>query len=140
MSTTQTYVVKSRDVVAEDFEGEFVVLDLGTGKYYSLAGGTALIWRGLTAGHSLDTLCAELPSEDVRRAQAVAAVEALVTHTLIVPASSPASGPAEIAVEFAATSGPYEIDVFDDLADLLVADPIHDVDPEAGWPHLPGKE
>jgi hypothetical protein len=140
MQSSQTYAVKSRDVVAEDFEGEFVVLDLGTGKYYGLAGGTAVIWRGLTAGHSLDTLCAELPADDPRRAEAAVAVETLVGHTLIIPGDVAPSGPEAIAAEFAASSGPYGIDVFDDLSDLLLADPIHDVDPGAGWPHLPTKD
>lgn len=138
MLASQIYVVKSRDIVAEDFEGEFVVLDLDTGRYYSLAGGAAVIWRGVVAGHSLETLCAGLAASDSRRADAAAAIETLIGHNLIVAADDPASGPAEIAVEFAATSGPYDIEVFDDLADLLVADPIHDVDPKAGWPHQPG--
>jgi len=34
---------------------------------------------------------------------------------------------------FAAGDQP-EIEVFDDLAQLILADPIHDVDAEAGWP------
>jgi hypothetical protein len=139
MLTTQTFVVRSRDVVAEDFEGEFVVLDLASGRYYSLAGGTAVIWRGLIGGHSLDTLFSGLAADDARRAAALAATEAMLGHKLIVANDGPASGSPDIAIEFAATSGPYDIEVFDDLADLLVADPIHDVDPEAGWPHLPNK-
>jgi hypothetical protein len=140
MLTSQTYVVKGRDVVAEDFEGEFVVLDLGTGRYYSLAGGAAVIWRGIVGGHSVDTLCAQLPDGDPRRADAAATVATLIEHALIVASDAGPSGPSETAIEFAGTSGPYSIEVFDDLSDLLIADPIHDVDPEAGWPHLPNKE
>lgn len=33
-----------------------------------------------------------------------------------------------------ATGDEPEIEVFDDLAQLILADPIHDVDAEAGWP------
>jgi hypothetical protein len=34
-----------------------------------------------------------------------------------------------------ALDGAIKLEVFDDLSELLVADPIHDVDEEAGWPH-----
>ena len=49
--STDTYVPRSRDVASEDFDGEFVVLDLASGKYFSLLGGAAIVWRGLMAGH-----------------------------------------------------------------------------------------
>jgi hypothetical protein len=37
----------------------------------------------------------------------------------------------------AAAGMTFDLAVFDDLADLLIADPVHDVDEEAGWPHRP---
>ncbi len=139
--SNETYEVRSRDVVAEDFDGEFVVLDLLNGKYYSLAGGAAVLWRALLAGHSLHSLGAGLPAGDSRCADAAETVAALVANGLLVPRSEPAPpAPAEFVAEFVRTQGPYVIDAFDDLAELLVADPVHDVDPEAGWPHRPPKD
>jgi hypothetical protein len=133
----QGYRPRSIDVAAEEFEGEFVVLDLASGKYFSLAGSSAIVWRGLIAGHSVETLCASLPAGDPRRAGVEGLVASLVAHDLLVPSvydQTPSVAPAD---ELAAASGEFGVDVFDDLADLLVADPIHDVDTEAGWPHRP---
>ena len=57
-------------------------------------------------------------------------------HGLLIPGSS-ATPDAALATELLTADG-FGVEVFDDLADLLVADPIHDVDQEAGWPHRPG--
>ena len=135
MQTSQTFEVRSRDVVAESFDDELIVLDLLSGKYFSLAGGAALVWRALLAGHSLDTLAAGLPADDERRAGAAGVVESLIANELIVARDKPAAGPADLVAAFATTTRPFAIDSFDDLSELLVADPIHDVDPKAGWPH-----
>ena len=126
---------RSRDVASEDFDGEFVVLDLESGKYFSLLGGSAVVWRGLMSGHSVETLCSDLAADDVRRSQVIALVDALVGHGLLVASADATAAPAEgIAAEFAAASGTFDVEMFDDLADLLLADPIHDVDEETGWP------
>lgn len=138
MDAKLRFAVTSRDVVAEDFDGEFVVLDLSTGKYFGLSGGSAIVWRGLLAGHSLTSLCAKLPAGDAKRDAAAALVASFVDHGLLVadPATDPV-GPESIAEELMAAAGPFSIDVFDDLQDLILTDPIHDVDQEAGWPHRP---
>jgi hypothetical protein len=137
MQLTDTFAPRSADVASEDFDGEFVVLDLANGRYFSLLGGSAIVWRGLTSGHSVETLCAGLPIGDDRRAEVAGLVEALLTHNLIVVSAIPvADPPREVPSDLASASGPFTVEVFDDLADLLLADPIHDVDPETGWPAL----
>lgn len=137
MNASESYRPRDNDIASEDFDGEFVVLDLGSGKYFSLAGSAAIVWRGLMAGHSVDTLSAGLPQDDARRGLVAGLVETLLVHNLLVPAG--AAQPADPAVPavLAASTGGFGVDVFEDLADLLVADPIHDVDTRIGWPHKP---
>lgn len=137
MNATDRYVPRDHNVAAEDFDGEFVVLDLDSGKYFSLAGAAAIVWKGLIAGHSLASLVGGLPEGDARRAGAERVVNELLGFNLLRAEGTATGGPAEIAAELAAASGGFEVQSFDDLADLLVADPIHDVDAEAGWPHKP---
>lgn len=137
MDLTVGFVPRSRDVASEDFNGEYVVLDLESGKYFGLLDGSAIVWRGLMAGHSLTTLCAGIPEGDPRLVEIGALVATLVEHQLLIPAASPVGNePAEVVAALAASKGPYPVEMFDDLADLLLADPIHDVDQEAGWPFL----
>ena len=50
------YAVASGDIVSEDFDGEFVVLDLGSGKYYSMDAAASALWRAITAGVSMQAL------------------------------------------------------------------------------------
>lgn len=133
---TNTFAVGSVDVAAEEFDGEFVVLDIARGHYFSLASGSALIWRGLTEGHSTEALCGEL--ETPAREQVESVVSSLVEYGLLKAAPrEPGTDIAPIAQALAAGELTFEVEVFNDLADLLVADPIHDVDEEAGWPHRP---
>jgi hypothetical protein len=137
MGIVEGFRPRSQDVAAEDFDGEFVVLDLASGKYFSLAGNSAIVWRGLMAGHSVETLCAGLPAGDPRRSGVEDLVAGLLSHELIKPMTSEQTPDPAIAAELAGSTGDFGMEVFDDLSDLLVADPIHDVDPAVGWPHLP---
>jgi hypothetical protein len=139
MDFADTFALRDSDIAAEDFDGEFVVLDLTVGRYFSLAGGAAIAWRALAGGHTLGAAVTAFPEADPRRGAVMQFAEQLVTYQLLkAGAGAPAPDPAVLA-QLAASPGPFEIEVFDDLADLLLADPIHDVDAEAGWPHLPGK-
>ncbi len=133
-----TYAISSADIAAEEFDGEFVVLDIARGHYFSLASGTALIWQGLVEGHSSEALCSRLDASSPVRAQVDAVVASFLEHGLFTPAARDAETPVDpIAEALAAPGLAFEVEVFNDLADLLVSDPVHDVDEEAGWPHKP---
>ena len=125
---------RGADVAWEDFDGEFVVLDLANGRYFSLIGGAATVWRGLMSGHSVEALCSMLAKDSPRRGEVRALVQSMVDYELLVPASSPIEPGDDASIEVANSEGPFRIDMFDDLADILLADPIHDVDPDTGWP------
>ena len=58
------------DCVAEDFDGEVVVLNSATGVYFSLTGLAAGVWRDLMAGQSLDALLDAIRSIDTQVHQA----------------------------------------------------------------------
>lgn len=138
MQLTDIFRPRDSNVASEDFDGEFVVLDLESGKYFSLADGAGVVWRALLDGHSIASMTAALPAEDTRRATIESLVGALVAHTLIVVADAPAGAPSAATAEAVANSGgPFTLEVYEDLADLLIADPIHDVDQGAGWPRRP---
>jgi len=46
------YVINAPDVVAEDFDGQTVMLNLSDGRYFSLGGIASPIWNNLTRGCS----------------------------------------------------------------------------------------
>lgn len=133
----ETYQLRSDDVASEAFDGEFVVLDLKSGKYFSLSGASAIVWRGIVAGHSVASICGVLPEADPRRDGIAGLVASLVANGLIVATPESRPRPDDTLLDLVGAVGPFGMEMFDDLADLLVADPVHDVDQEAGWPHRP---
>jgi hypothetical protein len=131
------YVVASKDIVSEDFEGEFVVLDLSTGKYYSMDAAASALWRAIVAGVSIKDLADAADGAPGITAQSVYEyAEKLVGYGCLARSDARGSAtidPAVIEVLKASASAPT-VEVFDDLADLIMADPIHDVEETAGWP------
>jgi hypothetical protein len=131
------YAVASADIVSEDFDGEFVVLDLGSGRYYSMDAAASALWRAITAGVSLQALADAVESTAGITAQAMHDyAEQLVAHGCLARSDAPASAPVDPAIVEAlkASTGPPKVEMFSDLADLIMADPIHDVEETAGWP------
>lgn len=135
MTVSGQFKPRSADIAWEEFDGEFVVLDLESGKYFSLAGGAALVWHALMLGHSVEALCAAVHQDSPVQAEIIGLVRSFLDHRLLVPETAPErAAQTSLSPHFASWTGPLRIDAFDDLADLLLADPIHDVDPDTGWP------
>src|SRR4029078_1568632 len=64
--------VASPDCVADDFDGEVVVLNVVSGVYFSLRDLAAAVWRDLAAGHSVGSLISGIGRTDELLAAATA--------------------------------------------------------------------
>ena len=125
---------------AEDFKSEILAIDLKSGHYYSLRDSAAQIWRLLIEGHSVEAVIPWVAAYYGVEAAAVAPdvkgfIAELEALRLIVANPDPSPGPTLVA------PGPggdiYAkpvLETYTDLQDLLLLDPIHEVD-VAGWPH-----
>ena len=125
--------------VAENFDGEIVALNLDTGLYFSLPGLPGAIWRDLNAGHPAEMIVADLTeANETLGRDARALIDSLVFHGLLRASDEPSLALAE--PEYRALVARGETDLtftaHDDMKDLVMTDPIHDVDEEAGWPVL----
>lgn len=133
------YRINEPNVVAEHFGDEIVAVNLDTGVYYSMHGSAASIWKLLQDGHAVDRIVAAVAAAhdaepatiaaDTTAFLAKLADEKLVVETAaagVAPAPSPPTGERR---PYAAPT----IDVHSDMQDILLLDPVHDVD-EAGWP------
>jgi hypothetical protein len=127
------YRIHVDQVTHEAIDGEVVAVHLGTGCYYSLTGVAGELWQRLDAPHGKTELAA---SASVPAADAASFVDALAAEGLVVEApDAPAPAPAEPTPARADYTAP-SLRKFDDLQDLLILDPIHDVGDE-GWPVAP---
>lgn len=130
----------SPDVVAEDFGSEVVVLNLSNGKYFSLQGSAAPLWRDITCGFAPKALMdrlADAPEET--RAAVDMFIQGLIAEGLIRPAADTAQPPVqapESADLIARGDAPPRMEMFDDMAELILSDPIHDVEEDRGWPAI----
>jgi len=152
--------INPQNVVHETIDGETILIHLGTGTYYSLDGVGAQIWGLLAAGASQSEVAADVASaSDADRAAVEQAVESLVEELLreellaLAPgdaapggSTSESSSPltaseslSELAEPEPAVGVPFVAPVlrkYTDMQEFMLVDPIHDVDVDAGWPHV----
>ncbi len=151
IGVTTCFVVNSPKVVYEMFEDEIVVVNLDNGNYYSIEGTGAEVWDDIVRGEPADQIApamaqryADENATQQSVAQAVAQfLDELQREGLIVAISQPKSGaapqlpqtPVGSTPEGAATRfTPPVLVRYTDMQDLLLLDPIHEVD-ETGWPN-----
>jgi hypothetical protein len=125
-------------VTHERLDDEVIAINLETGAYYALDGVAADCWALVAAGTSIDDTIGVLCERyDVEAPRARADVEAFVSellHERLVDHDDGAIS--ELVLPEPTGVKPYAppaVQKYDDLEDLLLLDPIHEVD-EAGWP------
>jgi hypothetical protein len=131
------FEIAEPESVAEDFGSEVVVLNSATGVYFSLTDLAAAVWRDLMAGQPVYSLISGIGRIDRQASQAtIDFIRNLEAAGLIRQrsASAPIASSAESIVLATAGKTALTIQSFDDMKDLILADPIHDVDEEMGWP------
>lgn len=141
----RSYKTNAPSVVSEIIDGEAVIMNLKTGNYFSTLGVGSRVWSWVDAGHSVAAITAAVTSEyDVEQSAAASAIDAFVTDLLANDLIVEAGGAASVMLASArpATRAAFTapvLNVYSDMQDLLLLDPIHDVD-DAGWPQqkLPG--
>ncbi|WP_009964162.1 PqqD family protein [Verrucomicrobium spinosum] len=137
------YRLNEPDVSAEVFDEEVLAINLKTGHYHSLRESSIFLWQTLMQGFSIEETASRLTSKYPEiAAQALAETETFAKHLveggLVVEAPDATSSadvpPAEPAGK------PFVsplIESYTDMQDLLLIDPIHEVDVQTGWPQKP---
>lgn len=142
----QRFKVNTPTVTHETIDGEAVIINLDSGNYYSLVETGSLIWALVDKGASASEV-QELVQQ-IYQGNAVEidrGVQDLLTQlqqeNLIVPVEgAPEVNLNELKQILPASNGlektafnPPSLNKYSDMQELLLLDPIHDVD-EAGWP------
>lgn len=120
-------------------DGEVVAIDLVTGTYYSLRGTAAAIWERIASAVDREVIIAEAASVwGGSEAAAIARFfDELESQGLVARAPSPSTEERRIpTLPLPQPFAPPLLEKFTDMQDLLLLDPIHEVD-QIGWPHKP---
>ena len=117
------------DVIDEAFDGEAVLVHMGTGCYYSLNAAATAVWALLQDGRSPAAIARSLGWE---APPVEALVEQLRAEELVEEAEDDAG---VTVVDAPPPASEPVLQRFSDMQDLLMLDPIHDIDLDGdGWP------
>lgn len=121
-------------------EGQAIIINFTTGMYYGTSSLGSAVVDALLGGASVDAVLAavkKLPGcpENIDASMG-AFVDALLEKEVLV--SGETNPDAVIAIDESALTDGFllSVDEFTEVQDLIMADPVHDVDVEQGWPIL----
>jgi hypothetical protein len=143
----ERFQVRTPTVIHEVFDDEVVIVNLDSGDYFSLSKAGSDCWTYLLDGYSVSEIVEALESKyraesNEIRTSIQRLIQELRQETLIVPHPD-GSSTARITgkgdgqsiegdrIPFPAPS----LNRYSDMRDLLLIDPVHDVD-ESGWPEM----
>jgi len=146
MSSVMRYRINKPKVIQEVFDDEVVIVNLDAGTYYSLNQSGGEVWRFFEKGAAAREIVEALApryTEDPSGIQTEVdrLIDELVREDLIVLHPTPADvsisadeivGPQTVKKTFESPT----IAKYTDMKDILLLDPIHEVD-DAGWPNKP---
>jgi hypothetical protein len=147
MNSNDRLRINTPNIVHETIDGETVILNLDSGNYYSLVGVGAQIWGFLESGTPvrdiIERVKCNYESDGTDVDEAVNTfVSELCKEGLTVPDKADTNAgfrwPAE-KMALSVNGGKQSftapvLNKYSDMQDLLLLDPIHDADEEAGWP------
>jgi len=141
VSVATTWHQVAPQVVREIFDDEVIVINMKSGNYFSLNPTGARVWTLIEAGLTVERIISRMGDEyEDADSQAASSVTELVGKLLdeeLIQGGTGDAPESHVAEAFAvATKEPFvkpQLSVYTDMQELLLLDPIHDVD-ETGWP------
>jgi Coenzyme PQQ synthesis protein D (PqqD) len=124
-------------VIFEAFEDETIAIHFDSGRYYSMSATAHDIWSMLVAGYDSQAISERMAAQhglphEVAQAALTDFLNQLTAAELITEAPDAQPAAPSYNLKAAAFVKPV-LEQHDDMQELLLLDPIHEVD-EAGWP------
>lgn len=125
-------------VSLERLDGEVVIISFETGKYFNSNGSAAdllhLIENGVPQSEWEEILSKYFADFRMDSDEIAAFLQQIIEEKIAIPGKAPSIKTSELPSDYSRGrwSGP-QLRIFEDLADLLLIDPIHDTSVE-GWP------
>ena len=137
------YKIDRSKILFEQFEDETVLINIETGFYYSLSNDGSEILRLIDEGCPADALPSVLfESKDKFASVSIQIwdfLASLADEGIIAPCSLTPENSPKVLAEKPRYANPDQFKTpvlqrFDDVRELLLIDPVHQVDQEYGWP------
>jgi hypothetical protein len=126
--------------VHETIDGETIIIHFESGTYYSLDGPGSDIWtqavNGVPESEIVTLATGRYGADPALVERCVAALlEEMVSEGLLVPRQQAAAEAVELPEPAAGAFVEPVLHKYTDMQEFMLADPIHNVDEYAGWPH-----
>ncbi len=136
----KTYQLDNTNIATEIFDNEAVLINIPQGKYYSVRGNTGIrILEILQEPSGIDNILAvvrnefDLDNEINSLNEIEVFINQLENENIIVPAQEAVLFKPE-QTDFKRPYEKVELEIFDDMQELIMLDPVHDVESFKGWP------
>jgi hypothetical protein len=146
------YIINSDNVISEIIDGEAMIINLDNGFYFSMEQVGTLIWEAIEQGCSFDQIAAGVKRRYIGDPQTIEIgvrqlIDQLLAEGLITSVNQPPAETdhAQVVLSQNEVSDKMEyiepsLNKYTDMEDLLLLDPVHQVD-DTGWPDKkPGAE
>jgi len=120
-------------------EGQAIVINFTTGMYYGTSSLGSAVLDALLAGTAAEEVCKAIQALPGCPADMAAQLDTFIGLLLEKEIIIPAAGTgAACTIDAASLADGFKltVDEFAEVQDLILADPVHDVDVEQGWPIL----
>ena len=137
--TDSYFKIDTKNVFFESFANENVIVNISKGNYYSMKGSAVVIWSLLEDAFSMSQLINYITvnytiSEEIVKPIISQFIEMLQSEELILTINSQEIVPIIATPTEKIVFEEPVIEIFRDLQELLLLDPIHEVDEVQGWP------
>lgn len=138
MNSQSRFAVNTPNIVCEIFDNEVVAVNLDVGIYYSITGWSAKVWQMIQNGLSIDEMDQTLSkycddSANINESLVKFTQELLDKNLIISSTRQDMHSSTDLQFEKIDKMPTLFIEEFSDMQDILLLDPVHDVD-ESGWP------
>jgi predicted RNA-binding protein len=122
--------------ISEEIEGDLIVINLSTGRYYNMRGISVKLWKALVNGASPSSIITANNWSVIQQSSMLRFLESLMEEGLLVKNDTPAQHVAQEVLFISILEDDlFQMDVFSDMEEILGLDPIHEADiKDAGWP------
>ena len=137
------YCFNEEKVFIDSMDGQLVALQIETGSYYTFNNTATAIVKDLGGGYMPDEIALTLQKkggDSFDRSKLDAFLSSLLEIGILEESSNPAVNEREVMecekVDFTKEGFDPSMEKYDDVASYFMIDPIHEVNPEMGWPHV----
>lgn len=117
----------------ETIEGETILIDAEKGVLLLLVGSAPWIWKRFTGGADREAVIKVVAAGfgDSAAAETAAFIDSMRARALLIPCPDARADATPLPESFATPA----METFEDISEIIMMDPIHEVDPSAGWPN-----